>query len=88
MSQKIDPIYTVVAAVDMSETSELVLERAFDMAQRHAPCAIHIVSVLDTKTATSPQDAEEESPLARLYALLVARAIVAEMETSGSPLPL
>ena len=41
--------YTLIGAVDMSDATDLVLERSFDIAQRYIPCEIHFISVVETK---------------------------------------
>lgn len=49
--------YTVIAAVDMSESSERVLMRAFELAQGHGPVEVHVLCVVaipDSPFSLSP----------------------------------
>jgi nucleotide-binding universal stress UspA family protein len=46
--------YGIVAAVDLSEYAEIVLEHAFDQAARHSPADLHLLTVV-----ARPSDLEE-----------------------------
>ncbi len=58
MSQQ--PIYTIVGAVDMSDATEMVLERLLDVAQRYIPCEIHVIRVLEGRQEADDLESEEQ----------------------------
>ncbi len=56
--------FTVVVGVDFSDTSERALREALDLATRHDPTDLHLVSVVDDLGSTEPADASESEATA------------------------
>jgi nucleotide-binding universal stress UspA family protein len=79
----LEAVYRIVAALDLRELSDAVLDRALDAAARHQRPEIHVLHVAELSPRTLPGEGTEA--IGRAYAALEER-VADELDAFGHPL--